>query len=347
MVGRGGILLSASAAGGGAVVGAGVGLWRLALVQGTAADRKVRPLTTPAPPVREFYGNPTDAPFVLAMVGDSSAQGTGVHHYDDTLGGWLASSLAATGRHVRVVSTAVDGARAEHLGAQIAGIARATSAPPDLVVISIGVNDIRARTPAATAARQLGAAVAELRRGGSTVLVGTTPDLSVIAAVRAPLRQVVWLLSWQLERAQTPAVRAAGGTPVRMRTSISQAFAADPALFAADGLHASSYGNACIGAAMFDTYQRELAARAEQTAAQADPAVHGGPAAQPDLADLGGLGELGGLAAHGGLAASTELAVHQGSGGDGQGDGERTRGGAGQGARSARQIRMRWRGKSP
>ncbi|MCM3884046.1 SGNH/GDSL hydrolase family protein [Frankia sp. R82] len=294
MVGRGGILLSASAAGGGAMVGAGVGLWRLALVQGTAADRKVRPLTTPAPPVREFYGSPAHPPFVLAMLGDSSAQGTGVHHYDDTLGGWLAGSIAATGRQVRVVSAAADGARAEHLDAQITRVAQLTSAPPDLVVVSVGVNDIRARTPAVLAARQLGAAVADLRRSGSPVLVGTTPDLSVIAAVSSPLRQVVWLLSWQLERAQTPAVLAAGGIPVRMRTSISRAFAGDPALFAADGLHASALGNARIGAAMFATYQRELA----------DPVVQ--------TTEPGG-----------------------------------RRGRQGQRFRSARQMRTRWRGKSP
>ncbi|CAO5147213.1 SGNH hydrolase-type esterase domain-containing protein [Frankia sp. AiPs1] len=254
MVGRGGIVLSATAAGGGAMVGAGVGLWRLALVQGTAADQKVRPLTTPAPPVREYYGNPADPPFVLAMVGDSSAQGTGVHHYDDTLGGWLASRIAAGGRHVRVVSAAANGARAEHLAAQVARIAQLAPAPPDLAIVSIGVNDIRARTPSAQAARHLGVAVADLRRGGSSVIVGTTPDLSVIAAVRPPLRQVVWLLSWHLERAQAPAVLAAGGIAVRMRTSVSRAFAADPTLFAADGLHASPHGNARIGAALYHAF---------------------------------------------------------------------------------------------
>jgi lysophospholipase L1-like esterase len=251
MVGRGRILLSAGAAGGGAAVGASVGLWRLALFQGTAADRRVRPLMIPAPPVREFYGNPLHAPFTLAMLGDSSAQGTGVHDYDDTLGGWLARRLAGGGRHVRVVSAALDGARAEHLAGQVARVAPAW---PNLAVISIGVNDIRNRTPPAAAARHLAGAVTDLRRGGARVIVGTTPDLSVIAAVRPPLRELVWLLGRRLERAQTPAVAAAGGLPVTLRTRVSRAFAADPSLFAADGLHASPSGNALIGAALLAAY---------------------------------------------------------------------------------------------
>jgi lysophospholipase L1-like esterase len=251
MIGRGRVLVGAGAAGGSAVVGAGVGLWRLALVQGTVADRKVRPLTTPAPPVREFYGNPTHPPFTLAMLGDSSAQGTGVHDYDDTLGGWLACRLAHGVRHVRVVSAARDGARAADLAGQVARIAPAS---PDLAVISIGVNDIRHRTPPTRAARHLSAAVTDLRRGGAQVIVGTTPDLSVIAAVRPPLREIVWLLGRRLERAQTPAVLAAGGTPVTLRTGVSRAFAADPSLFAPDGLHAAAAGNALIGAALLAAF---------------------------------------------------------------------------------------------
>ncbi|WP_261566478.1 SGNH/GDSL hydrolase family protein [Frankia gtarii] len=271
MIGRGRLLLSAGAAGSGAFVGAGVGVWRLALYQGSTADGRVRPLTTPAPPVREFYGNPTHPPFTLGILGDSSAQGTGVHDYDETVGGWLARALAAgaggdaasgdgtsvsgdggDGRHVRVVSAARDGARAEHLAAQVARVAPAA---PDLAVISIGVNDIRNRTSPAAAARHLAGAVVDLRRSGAEVIVGTTPDLSVISAVRPPLREVLWLLGLLLERAQTPAVSAAGGIPVTLRTAVSRRFAADPTLFAPDGLHASPRGNALIGAHLLAAYR--------------------------------------------------------------------------------------------
>lgn len=272
MIGRGRLLLSAGAAGSGAFVGAGVGVWRLALYQGSTADGRVRPLTTPAPPVREFYGNPTHSPFTLGILGDSSAQGTGVHDYDETVGGWLARALAAgalaagdggdggddgggEGRHVRVVSAASDGARAEHLAAQVA---RVTPAAPDLAVISIGVNDIRNRTSPAAAARHLADAVVDLRRSGAEVIVGTTPDLSVISAVRSPLREVLWLLGLLLERAQTPAVSAAGGIPVTLRTAVSRHFAADPTLFAPDGLHASPRGNALIGAHLLAAYRSTL-----------------------------------------------------------------------------------------
>jgi lysophospholipase L1-like esterase len=246
------------AAGCGAVLGAGLlGLRRLLLHQGAAADLRVRPLTTAPPPIRETYGDPADPSFTLAMLGDSSAQGVGVDDFDETLGGWAAARLAAAGRYVRVVSAAENGTRAEHLAAQIATV---LPYAPDLVLISTGANDVLNRTHPGKSARLLADAVRRLRAAGIPVVVGTTPNLGVVTAVDAPLRQIAGVASRLLERAQIAAVRKAGGVVVPLGTILSPVFAADRSMFAADGFHPSAKGYAVVGQHLLDALEQAAAA---------------------------------------------------------------------------------------
>ncbi len=212
--------------------------------QSALADERVRPYLTPAPPVREHYGDPADPPLTLAVLGDSSAQGVGVNDFDDTLGGWLGARLAAGGRYVRVVTAAVDGSRAEHLDAQVTQV---LAAGPQLAVVSTGVNDVRNRSNPRRAARDLGSAVHRLRAAGAVVVVGTTPYLGILTQVDQPLRTIGHSLSRLLEREQVRAVVAAGGRPVLFGRLLSPVFRADRGLFARDGFHPSQRGYALLG----------------------------------------------------------------------------------------------------
>ncbi|MGH3743503.1 MAG: SGNH/GDSL hydrolase family protein, partial [Mycobacteriales bacterium] len=223
--------------------------------QGLAADARVRPYVTPPPPVRESYGDASDRPLTLAVLGDSSAQGVGVDDFDHTLGGWLGQRLAETGRYVRVVCAAENGSRAEHLDDQVTQV---LAAHPDLVAISTGVNDVRNRTSPWRAARTLGAAVARLRAAGATVAVGTTPYLGILTLVDQPLRAIGHGSSLLLEREQIRAVTAAGGTPVALGRLLSPLFAADRSLFASDGFHPSQRGYALIGEHMLPALLSEM-----------------------------------------------------------------------------------------
>lgn len=237
---RGSVLAGAAAGLG----GLGYRLAHLLAAQGAAADGRVRPYVTAAPPIREFYGDPADPPLTLAVLGDSSAQGVGVADFDDSLGGWLGQHLAARGRYVRVLCVAENGTRAEHLDEQVS---RVLPERPGLVAISTGVNDVRNRSNPWRAARTLGAAVARLRAGGATVVVGTTPYLGVLRLVDQPLRAIGHRCSVLLEREQLRAVSAAGGTPVALGRLLTPLFDADLSNFAADGFHPSRRGYALIG----------------------------------------------------------------------------------------------------
>lgn len=224
--------------------GLGYRLAQLLAAQSAAADERVRPYVTPAPAVRERYGDPADPPLTLAVLGDSSAQGVGVDDFDDSLGGWLGRQLAARGRSVRVVCVAENGTRAEHLDDQVS---RVLPARPQLAAISTGVNDVRNRSNPRRAGRALGAAVGRLRSTGATVVVGTTPYLNVLRQVDQPLRAIGHGSSVLLEREQLRAVAAAGGTPVALGRLLTPQFGADLSLFASDGFHPSRKGYALIG----------------------------------------------------------------------------------------------------
>lgn len=227
-----------------AATGATWGLLQLLAAQGAAAEDRVRPLVTPAPPVRERYGDPADPPLTLAVLGDSSAQGVGVHDFDHSLGGWLGQQLAARGRYVRVVCAAENGSRAEHLDAQVDLVLLSR---PDLVAISTGVNDVRNRTDPRRAGAQLAAAVHRLQAAGATVVVGTTPYLGILTQIDQPLRAIGHLLSRLTEREQVRAVERAGGVAVPLGRLLTPVFDADPTLFAADGFHPSRRGYALLG----------------------------------------------------------------------------------------------------
>jgi lysophospholipase L1-like esterase len=243
---RGKVVIASSVLAGaaGVVGGLGYGFSQLLAAQSAAADERVRPFVVAAPPVREYYGDPSAPLITLAVLGDSSAQGVGVSDFDHTFGGWIGLHLAERGHRVRVLCAAQDGSRAVHLADQVAQV---LPGRPDLVVISTGTNDVRNRTSPRRAARELGAAVAQLRESGAQVVVGTTPYLGIVKAVDQPLRQLAHVSSLLLERAQLHAVSAAGGVAVPLGARLTPLFAADRALFSPDGFHPSQRGYALIG----------------------------------------------------------------------------------------------------
>lgn len=235
--------------GGGMLGGTALAVQRWLQAQARIADVRVRPHVQPAPAVRETYGDPDDPPLVLAMLGDSTAAGVGVLDFDESLGGWLGQAIAARHWYVAVTVAAVNGARADTLQGQVGQVLPVLARFPDrLAVISTGANDVRNRTRAREAARQLADAVRALRAAGAEVVVGTTPDLGILLPVPQPLRRLAGVLSHRLERAQLAATRDAGGVPVPLGSLLSAVFAADPLHFAPDGFHPSAQGYAAVGA---------------------------------------------------------------------------------------------------
>jgi lysophospholipase L1-like esterase len=198
------------------------------------------------------------------VLGDSLAYGTGAARPADTLGARLGRALEQAGRPVLVTVLAVPGATSLDLAAQVR---RADPADPaDLALVVIGANDLTRQVPPPAAAGALAAAVGRLRAQGTDVLVVPTPDLSSVAWVPPALRPLVAAVSDGLRARQTAAAQSAGAVVAPVAPALSQAFAADPALFSTDLFHPSSAGYALVAEAL-TPYLLDLADRREDEAA--------------------------------------------------------------------------------
>ena len=195
-------------------------------------------------PVRRWErGTPFDTH--LMIFGDSTATGYGCTDAQDVPGVRMARGLAEqSGALVRLSTKAIVGASSKGLAGQVDAMLVAGS-PPDVAVIMIGANDVTALNGIGPSARRLGAAVRRLRSVGATVVVGTCPDLGVIAAIPQPLRWTARSLGLRLARAQAAAVSAAGGVPVPLADLMAPHFHNTPDLmFSEDRYHPSAIGYA-------------------------------------------------------------------------------------------------------
>ena len=205
----------------------------------------------------------------LAVLGDSSAAGLGVHDPLETPGVLVAAGLAEVAdRPVRLVSTAVVGARSEHLASQVE---RVRAERPDVAVIMIGANDVTGRVRPSEAVAHLARAVRRLHADGVEVIVGTCPDLGTIEPIAQPLRWLARRWSRQLAAAQTIAVVVAGGRSVSLGDILGPEFAARPReLFSADRFHPSGEGYAAAAAVMLPSVCAALGVWPEEADAEVD-----------------------------------------------------------------------------
>jgi lysophospholipase L1-like esterase len=181
----------------------------------------------------------------LMIFGDSTGTGYGCCSPEEVPGALIARALAErTGKRVRLSTKAIVGATSKGLAGQVDAMFVA-GPPPDAAVIMIGANDVTALNGVAGSAQRLRAAVKRLRASGAAVVVGTCPDFGAVSAIPQPLRLVAHARALQLARAQTQAVKAAGGIAVPFADFRARAFRdARGLLFAQDQYHPSAAGYA-------------------------------------------------------------------------------------------------------
>ncbi|MFY1678404.1 MULTISPECIES: SGNH/GDSL hydrolase family protein [unclassified Streptomyces] len=256
-------IAAGAAYGGGGVGLAGAAAVGLLLAEVQLARRRVG-VGTPdrVPDAGGLYGGGAagegagrEEPLRLAMLGDSTAAGQGVHRAGQTPGALLASGVAAVAeRPVRLVSVALTGARSDDLSRQVTAVLGEHAQAPDICVIMIGANDVTHRMPATTSVRHLAAAVRRLRTAGAEVVVGTCPDLGTIEPVWQPLRWLARRASRQLAAAQTIGVVEQGGRTVSLGDLLGPEFAQNPReLFGPDNYHPSAEGYATAAMALLPT----------------------------------------------------------------------------------------------
>ncbi|MCW2867465.1 MAG: lipolytic enzyme family [Marmoricola sp.] len=235
-------LAAAAAVGGGGLSLLGGSLYAVLRAEAGVARRLIGETDGRVPDATGWYGRGRPGPALrLALLGDSSAAGYGVHTVEQTPAAWLGSGVAEQAdRRVHLRSYAVVGAQSSDLATQVD---QAIGTGPDVAVILIGANDVTHTVLPAASVRHLSEAVRRLRDAHVSVVVGTCPDLGTIAPIQPPLRQVARIWSRRLAAAQTIAVVEAGGRTVSLASILGPEFAAAPALlFGPDRFHPSAAG---------------------------------------------------------------------------------------------------------
>ncbi|MGV9254187.1 SGNH/GDSL hydrolase family protein [Streptomyces sp. NPDC003697] len=253
-------IAAGAAYGGGGIGLVGAAAVGLLLAEVQLAKRQVGNGTDNYLPVADgLYGRayaiPGELPLRLALLGDSTAAGQGVHRAGQTPGALLASGLAAVAeRPVELRNVAVTGAQSDDLDRQVTLVVGDPTQVPDICVIMIGANDVTHRMPPTRSVRYLAAAVRRLRTAGAEVVVGTCPDLGTIEPVQQPLRWLARRASRQLAAAQTIGVVEQGGRTVSLGDLLGPEFAANPReLFGPDNYHPSAEGYATAAMAVLPT----------------------------------------------------------------------------------------------
>lgn len=217
--------------------------------QARAARRDIGPQRGVPPYQDGRFGPPTGMSIRLAVLGDSVAAGLGADIAAHTVGGVIVRAVVAvSGRPVTMTNHAVVGARSADLDRQVT---RCLSTRPHVAVIIIGANDVTHLVPRSRAARLLESAIARLVDAGTSVVVGTCPDLGTVRPVGPPLKWVARERSRSLAAAQRRAATRAGAHPVSLYDRLGPEFEANAeAFFGPDRFHPSSMGYRRIGATL-------------------------------------------------------------------------------------------------
>ncbi|MCZ8114809.1 SGNH/GDSL hydrolase family protein [Silanimonas sp.] len=227
------------------------GLMPLAAPQGLRLKRTA-PRFAPAPGPRE--GRVGDGPPLhLLAIGDSVIDGVGCPSIEYALTGHFSRELAQVfEREVRWRALGRTGACVRELGETL--LPEVPAGPWDLVLVSVGVNDVSGLTRSAAFERRLGELVEGLqsRAPNATVLLCGLPRMQHFPLLPQPLRYAAGL------RAQTLDALAAGVAARRPGVLHEPTtYVPRPDEFAPDGYHA----NAATQGAWAAVLARRLAAR--------------------------------------------------------------------------------------
>mgnify|MGYP002779035810 FL=1 len=211
--------------------------WGLMPVAGPQGLRLKRhaPRFAPAPGPRD--GAVGDGPSLhLLALGDSVVDGVGCPSVGDALPGQFAAALAQRfGRRVHWRAHGRTGACAREL--QDAGLPQVPAGPWQLVVVSVGVNDVSGLTRPAAFADRLDRLVDGLRTRApeATVLLCGLPRMQHFPLLPQPLR---WIAGLRAETLDAAAARVAARRPGVLHEPTTYVPRADE--FAPDGYHANA-----------------------------------------------------------------------------------------------------------
>ena len=175
------------------------------------------------------------APLRVLAIGDSVIRGVGVEHLRDAYVGQAVDALSTTlSRPVEWAVHGRSGARAEHLLNEY--LPALPETPADVILLSVGVNDITGMTALRTWRARLGTLLDGLREHSPSAVIGVAgiPPLGQFPLLPEPLRFASGQRGLAFDAALAKAVAARPDT-----VHMPIAFDGQPGAFCADGFHPS------------------------------------------------------------------------------------------------------------
>ena len=199
----------------------------------------------PVPRQTEFdpsavLGDPSDPPIRVAVLGDSSITAPGVAGPHEIWVRLICDRVAET-RHVTLRSFAVSGSRAEDLLRD--QLERTLAFQPDLVIVSVGANDVIHGVGIGRFERRLDELVAALVGTGALVLLSGVGDIGTIPRLKPPLRNLLTRRSSRFNRVHQMVASRYGVHVVEHRKDNPTIWYSDRALWSADLFHVSAAGH--------------------------------------------------------------------------------------------------------
>ncbi|CAN5660020.1 hypothetical protein BH23PAT2_BH23PAT2_05750 [soil metagenome] len=195
------------------------------------------------------FENPSPEPVVFGkgneplryvVLGDSTAAGQGADYED----GIAMRSARHLSRHYRVslINFSVSGAKvADVVDEQLS---KAVQARPDLVLLSVGANDVTSLTNPKNVKNDLGKIIDELIAGSCDVKIVITgaPDMGSIPRFAQPLRYLAGLSTKRLNNKILPLAREKNITIAPIAEETGPVFRQKPELFSEDKFHPDASG---------------------------------------------------------------------------------------------------------
>ncbi len=214
----------------------------LALIVGLEA---LYALLRPVPKQEEFdpsatFGESSLPPLRVAVLGDSTVTAPGVADVAEIWVSLISKRLAAT-RYVTVKSFAIGGSMAHDLVTE--QLTPALEFDPDLVIISVGANDVLKGVNPKKFEENLEILVSAFRDSGSVVVQSGVGDLGTIPRFLPPLRQLFSRRALRFNEIHVAVADRNQAWVVPQRDSPAELWYNDRGMWSADLFHVSSRGH--------------------------------------------------------------------------------------------------------
>jgi len=199
----------------------------------------------PYPRMAEFdpsgvFGDRGNPSLRVAVLGDSSVTAPGVDGPHQIWVSLISARIAET-HHVTLRSVAVSGSRAEDL--LRVQLAPALEFAPDLVIVSVGANDVMKGVGLKVFERHLDELVATLTESGALVVLSGVGDIGTIPRLKPPLRNMMTRRSARFDGVHHIVAARHGAHVVEHRKDDPTIWYSDRALWSPDLFHVSAAGH--------------------------------------------------------------------------------------------------------